>query len=366
MTGSTSLSPNKAWEKPGFGAAQIKLLEKLSNACGVSGDEEEIRKIVLEEIRKVVDDIKIDTVGNILAVKMGKGKNNPRVMLAAHLDEVGMMLTYDDGKGIFRFTTVGDVDPRQLPGKQVWVGKEKLPGVIGMNPVHLASESEKTAIPDVNNLRIDIGPANASRARIGDRATFATNFMRVGPSLRGKALDNRLGVVSLITLLKNAPENIDLLAAFTVMEETAVRGAKVAAYSLDPDMAIVLDCTPAMDLPIWDDSENTQYRAQINKGPAIYNQHGGMLSDPRLINLLKTVGDAYKIPYQLRQPGGGRTDASTIHRQRSGIPSISVSVPGRYLHSASSMVQLKDWQNSIALLHAALTHIDKDTLKNPR
>jgi endoglucanase len=366
MTIKTSLSPNKAWKRPSVGAAQIKLLEKLSNACGVSGDEGEIRKIVLEEIRQVADDINIDTVGNILVVKKGKGKNNPRVMLAAHMDEVGLMLTYNDGKGLFRFTTVGGIDPRQLPGKQFLVGKEKLPGVIGMNPVHLSSASEKSAMPDVNSLRIDVGPANASRAKIGDRATFATDFMCVGPSLRGKALDDRLGVVTLITLLKNAPENIDMLAAFTVMEETAVRGAKVAAYSLNPDMAIVLDCTPAMDLPVWDGSENTQYRSMPNKGPAIYNLDSGTLSDPRMINLLKAVGDAYKIPYQLRQPGGGGTDAKSIHRQRSGIPSVTVSVPGRYLHSAISMVQLKDWQNSIALLHAALSHIDKNTLKSPR
>lgn len=276
------------------------------------------------------------------------------------------MLLHDDGKGLFRFAPVGAVDPRQFPGKQVWVGKEKLPGVIGMNPVHLASASERSALPDIDNLRIDIGPANASKVKIGDRGTFATSFMRTGPSLRGKAIDDRLGVTSLITILRNAPENIDLLAAFTVMEENAVRGAQVAGYALNPDLAIALDCTPALDLPVWDGSENTQYRSCINKGPAIYNQHRDMLSDPRLIEFLKAVGEAYKIPYQLRQPGGGRTDASGIHRQRAGIPSISVSVPVRYLHTAVSIVQLKDWQNSVALLHAALLHITPDILKEPR
>jgi endoglucanase len=235
-----------------------------------------------------------------------------------------------------------------------------------MNPVDLSSANEKTAKPNLNSLRIDIGPANASKAKIGDRATFATSFMRTSPSLRGKALDDRLGVVSLITLLKNAPENIDLLAAFTVMEETAVRGAQIAGYTLNPDMAIALDCTPALDMPVWDGSENTQYRSHIHKGPAIYNQHRDMLSDPRLSNLLKAVGVAYKIPFQIRQPGGGRTDASGIHRQRAGIPSITLSVPGRYLHTAISIVQLKDWQNSVALLHAALSHINADTLKDPR
>jgi endoglucanase len=366
MTANIAISPDKAWKKPRIGQAQIKLLEKLSNACGVSGDEGAIRKIILEEIRPIVDDIKLDAVGNILATKSGKGKNLPRVMLAAHMDEVGFMLTHDEGKGIFRFALIGAIDPRQLPGKQVWVGREKLLGVIGMNPVHLSSTNEKSAKPNLNSLRIDIGPANASKAKIGDRATFATSFMRTSPSLRGKALDDRLGVVSLITLLKNAPENIDLLAAFTVLEETAVRGAQVAGYTLNPDMAIVLDCTPALDLPVWDGSENTQYRSHIKKGPAIYNQHRDMLSDPRLSNLLKAVGVAYNIPFQIRQPGGGRTDASGIHRQRAGIPSITLSVPGRYLHTAISIVQLKDWQNSVALLHATLSHINADTLKDPR
>jgi endoglucanase len=361
-----AITPDKNWKKPTVGAAQIKLLEKLSNACGVSGDEGAIRKLILEEIKPHVDEYKMDAVGNILATKKGTGKNRPRVMLAAHMDEVGFMLTHDDGKGIFRFELIGGIDTRQLPGKQVWVGKEMLPGVIGMNPVHLSSAGEKSAKPDLNNLRIDIGPASAGKAKTGDRATFATSFLRSGPTLRGKALDDRIGVTSLITLLKNPPENIDLLAAFTVMEEGGLKGAAVAGYAFDPDMAFALDCTPALDLPVWDGEENTLYRSIPNKGPAIYVGDGATLSDPRLINLLKAAGDSYKIPYQFRQPGGGGTDAGAIHKQRAGIPSVSVSVPGRYLHTAMSVVQLKDWQNSVALLHAALTHIDANTLKDPR
>jgi endoglucanase len=179
-------------------------------------------------------------------------------------------------------------------------------------------------------------------------------------------MDNRLGVASLITILENAPTNIDLLAAFTVQEEVGLRGAKVAAHALDPDMAFALDCTPAMDMPVWDSTENTRYRSKVDQGPAIYTADGATFSDPRLVNLLISAGETYGIPYQLRQPGGGGTDAGAIHKQRAGIPSISVSVPGRYLHSPASIVRLNDWKNSVALIHAALTHIDNDTLKGNR
>jgi endoglucanase len=366
MSSPPAISPKTNWKKPTISNREIKLLEKLSNACGVSGDEGAIRKIILEEIRPLVDEIRFDAVGNILATKRGKGRGLPKVMLAAHMDEVGFMLTHDEGQGIFKFELIGGIDPRQLPGKQVWVGAEMLPGVIGMNPVHLTSASERSTKPEIKNLRIDVGPANTKKVKIGDRATFATTFMRTGPSLRGKALDDRLGVTTLITLLRNAPENIDLLAAFTVMEEGGLKGAKVAGYTLNPEMAIALDCTPAMDLPVWDGSENTLYRSIPNQGPAIYVGDGSTLGDPRMVKLLRAAGDAYQIPYQIRQPGGGGTDAGAIHLQRKGIPSISVSVPGRYLHTAISVVQLKDWQNSAALIHAGLSHIDASTLKEPR
>jgi endoglucanase len=282
------------------------------------------------------------------------------------MDEVGFMLINDEGKGIFRFEIAGGVDARQLAGKQVWVGEDHIPGIIGQKPVHLTSAAERNKAVEKNNLRIDVSPANTGKLKIGERATFATKFTRLGPSLRGKALDDRLGVATLILLLKNAPQNIDLLAAFTVQEEIGLRGAAVAACILDPDMGFALDCTPAMDMPVWDGSENTQYRAKPDHGPAIYIGDGATLSDPRLVGLLRATGDAYKIPYQLRQPGGGGTDAGAIHLQRAGIPAVSVSVPGRYLHTAASIVRLKDWQNQLALMHATLSHIDANTLKNPR
>jgi endoglucanase len=356
----------KDWQRPAVNAAHIKLLEKLSNACAVSGDEGAVRKIVLEEIDRFADEIRTDPLGNVLAIKKGSGRNRPRVMLAAHMDEVGFMLTHAEGKGIFHFKISGGMDPRNLAGKQVLVGKDMLPGVIGLGPIHLITQNERANAVSVKNLRIDIGPSNETKVKTGDRATFATTFIRLGPSLRGKALDDRIGVATLIHLIKNAPENIDLMAAFTVQEEVGLRGAKVAAHALNPEMAFALDCTPAMDMPVWNGSENTQYRSKPDQGPAIYVGDGSTLSDPRLIQLLRNTGNHYKIPYQIRQPGGGGTDAGTIHLSRAGIPAISVSVPGRYLHTPASIVRLKDWQNSIYLLHAALSHIDSNTLKEPR
>ena len=228
-------------QPPRVAAAQIKLLERLSNACAVSGDESEVRKIVLEHVRPHADEVDVDTMGNVLATRYGQGNNRPRVMLAAHMDEVGFMLTHDDGDGIFRFERVGGINPHTLAGKTVWVGREHMPGVIGVNPVHLASAEERGHFLSLDTLRIDVGLGVNSKVKIGDRATFATTFSRLGPSLRGKALDDRLGVATLIELIKNTPPNVDLLGAFTVQEEVGLRGAHVASYKLQPDLAIVFN-----------------------------------------------------------------------------------------------------------------------------
>lgn len=357
---------NKNWKHPKVASQELDLLERLSNASAVSGNEGAVRKIVMSEIKNLADDIQIDSMGNVLVTKRGKGNNLPKVMLAAHMDEVGFMITSDDGDGLFGFTTVGGINTSYLAGIPVLVGDNQINGVIGLKPIHLTTVGERKNKLSVSSLKIDLGPGNKSKAKIGDWATFANKFNKIGPSLRGKALDDRIGITSLITLLRNAPKNIDFMAAFTVQEEIGLRGAQVAGYTLNPDIAIALDCTPAMDLPMWDDSENTLYRTKINQGPAIYVADGGTLADPRLVRHLKSVGDTYNIPYQLRQPGGGRTDASAIQLQRGGIPSISVSVPGRYLHTPASIVRHSDWKNSIALIHASLSHFDKSILKGER
>jgi putative aminopeptidase FrvX len=347
--------------------AQLKLLERLCNASSVSGDEGEVRAIVLEQVRPAADEVKVDALGNVLATQRGSasGEKRPRVMLAAHMDEVGFMLTSDEGDGIYRFDTVGGVDIRLLPGKAVQVGKDHFVGVIGAKPIHLTEEGETEHTIPLDTLRIDLG-LEGKKAKVGDRATFATQFAHIGTSLRAKALDDRLGVATLIELVKQAPPNIDILAAFTVQEENGARGARVAAFAFDPDLAFALDATPAFDLPNWDDTENTQYNTHLGKGPAIYVADSGTLSDPRLIRLLIETAEAQGIPYQIRQPGGGGTDAGAIHRQRAGIPSVSVSVPHRYSHTPVSIARLEDWENTLKLMYATLGRITPSLLAAER
>jgi tetrahedral aminopeptidase len=348
------------------GEEQLQLLERLCNACAVSGDEGEVRAIVMEQAKPLVDEIKIDALGNVLAIRSGQGERRLRVMLAAHMDEVGFMLTNDEDDGIFRFDTVGGLDVRQLAGKAVLVGKNHVPGMIGAKPIHLTTSDELKQTISLETLRIDVGPGNQGKVKLGDRATFATPFACLGPSLRAKALDNRLGVATLIELIRSAPPEIDLLAAFTVQEEIGLRGARVAAYALNPDVAIALDSTPANDLPSYDagnpGSENARYNTRLDGGPAIYIADSSTFSDPRLIRLFAQTGDELGIPFQFRQPGGGGTDAGAIHRQREGIPSLSISVPGRYPHSAAGLARLEDWQNTLTLVYAGLARLAPEVL----
>lgn len=351
---------------PKIGEQQIALLEKLSNACAISGDEYEVRSIVLEEIKAFTDEIDTDAMGNILAVKKAKTTNPLRVMLAAHMDEVGFMIVDKEDGGLFRFEIVGGIDVRQLVGKSVWVGRSHQPGIIGARPIHLTTAEERENKIPLDALRIDLGTGGGDLAKVGDRAAFATTFQQIGPSLRGKALDDRFGVATLIELIKHAPDHIELLAAFTVQEEVGLRGAKVAAYSFNPDLAIALDSTPANDLPKWDDSENAQYNTRLGFGPALYVSDGATISDPRLVKLFIETAEKVGIPYQVRQPGGGGTDAGAIHLQLAGIPSLSISVPGRYAHTAVMLARTEDWQNTISAVHAMLQELNSEILQTER
>lgn len=340
---------------PTFGNLQLKLLEKLCNVIAVSGDEGEVRKIVLEEVKPYADEVKVDALGNVLVTRLGRGRKRMRVMLDAHMDEVGFMIVADEGDGIYRFETVGGIDVRHLVGKQVFVGKERTPGVIGGKPVHLMDGGERTRKVPLDGLRIDLGLAG--KAKVSDRAGFATKFRRAGPSILSKSIDDRIGVVTVIELLKHAPSSLDLCAAFTVQEEIGLRGAKVAAQYFNPDLAIAIDSTPANDLPVFDGGENMIYNTKLGLGPAIYIADGSTLHDPRLVRFLQETAESQKIPYQLRQPGGGGTDSGAIQRSLAGIPTVSVSVPHRYTHSPVSIARVDDWKNTLSLLHAALKRI---------
>ena len=350
---------------PKLGKKELDLLTRLSNSLAVSGDEHEVREIVYEELQEFKDSMHTDAMGNVLVRREGSQPDCLKVMIAAHMDEVGMMLIKEDGDGLFEFVVIGGVDPRQLVGKPVIVGRKHIPGVIGAKAIHLTTKEEREQELKVKSLRIDVGLGGSKLVEIGDRATFATSLAVLGPSLRGKALDDRLGVFNLIQLLKNAPENIDLLAAFTVQEELGLRGAKTAAYHFNPDIGIAMDSTPANDMPHFDGEENPAHNTKLDGGPAIYLMDGATIGDRRLVKWLTETADAEKIPWQYRQPGRGGTDAGAIHQTRSGVPCVSVSVPQRYLHSAAGIVRIDDELNTLKLLHAALSRLDKSIL-NPQ
>jgi endoglucanase len=353
-----------AMKTPEIGKAQVDLLEKLCNAAAVSGDEQEVRQIVMDEVKPVADEVKVDALGNLLVTKFGRSDNKVRVMLAAHMDEIGFMLVKDDEGGLFEFVIIGGIDERQLVGKPVLVGKEHLPGVIGAKAIHLTTADERKSVLKVDQMRIDMGPDIGSKVKVGERATFATKLEVIGPSIRAKALDDRLGVVNLIELVKHAPDNIDLLAAFTVQEEVGLRGARVAAYAFDPQIGIALDSTPALDLPGWEaEEENGRYNTRLDHGPAIYLMDAATIADRRLVDWLVRSAEAEGIPWQYRQPNLGGTDAGAIHKVRAGVPSVSVSVPQRYIHTAAGLIRMDDWVNTLRLVHTALTKLTAGLLE---
>ena len=347
--------------------AHLRLLKNLSEAIGVSGAERDVREIVREHVEPLADEIQTDAMGNLLVTRKGPGRRRLRVMLAAHMDEVGFIVVSVGSEGQLKFDRVGGLDARQLLGKPVWIGKDRLPGVIGGKPIHLATRDELKQTVKVESMAIDIGVSKKQTAegkvKIGTVATFATPFRRIRGTVRGKALDDRLGVTILAELLEHPPEGIELQAAFTVQEEVGLRGARIAAHALQPDVAIALDCTPARDLPTWDGEENTQYNARLGLGPAIYAADGRTLAHPGLLRHLVDTAEAAEIPYQIRQPGGGGTDAGAIHLAREGIPSISVSVPARYIHTAESMATVSDWRNAVRLVDAAVSSLSRSVLR---
>jgi putative aminopeptidase FrvX len=344
-------------------AQGIGLLRRLSETGGVSGDEAAVRAIVQSELSGKAAEARIDALGNLLVRCRTRGKPARRVMLAAHLDEVGLILMQAGSDGLWKFETVGGVNERTLPGKPVWIGRNRVPGVIATKPVHLTEKDEREAPIKKDSLAIDVGAKDKESAlalaRPGDRAVFAVPFRSERGVLFGKALDNRLGVAALVELALDPPRGIELWAAFTAQEEIGLRGAKVAAHALDPDLAIVVDATPAVETPMWDGSENVAYNARLGGGPAVYVADRGTLSDPRLVRLLTGAAERRGLPHQIRQPGGGATDAAAIHLARGGIRSISVSVPCRNLHGPMSIARYEDWRGLIALVRGALEDLAK-------
>jgi endoglucanase len=340
------------------------ILKELSDAFGVSGNEDDVRSIVLDAVRDHVDEVRVDTMGNILAVKRGTDQDPMRVMLAAHMDEIGLMVVGHDDNGFLKVRSVGGIDPRLLPGTLFVVGPERIPGVIGVKPVHLLQSGEAKKVAKIEDLVLDVGAQSKDEAEklapLGAYATFATRFRELESTVSGKAFDDRAGCAVLVELLRGEPFAFDLHAAFTVQEEVGLRGARVAAFSIDPDCAIALEGTIADEIPKEKDVSPT---TRLGKGPAITVMDRSFIADRRLVQLLIRTAEEQDIPYQIKQPGLGGTDAGAIHLAREGVPSATVAVPSRYIHSPVALLSLDDFDNTVRLMRESLSRLTRDTLK---
>jgi len=339
------------------------ILRELSNAFGVSGSEDEVRSILLEAVRDHVDEVEIDSLGNLLTVKRGTGDDPLRVMLAAHMDEIGLMVVDHDDKGMLKVQAVGGIDARLLPGTLLAVGPDRTPGVIGIKPIHLTESSEMEKVSKLKDLVVDVGAKGKSDAEetapLGTYATFATRYRELGPTVTGKAFDDRAGCAVLVELLRGERFHFDLHGAFTVQEEVGLRGARVAAYAIDPDCAFALEGTIADDIPKDKDESPT---TELGKGPAITVMDRSFIADRRLIRLFTSTADELGIPHQFKQPGIGGTDAGVIHLARDGVPCATLSVPTRYVHSPVAMLNLEDFENTVRLMRESLRRLSRATL----
>lgn len=345
------------------------LLKKLSEAFGVSGHEEEVRTLILEEIRSSVDDCRVDAMGNLIARRKGSGSSGLRVLAAAHMDEVGLMVIQIEDSGLLRFAKVGGIDDRVLPARAVFVGDARVPGVIGSKPIHLTEKGEREKVIEYKQLAIDVGASNKAEAEKlvhrGDCVVFATDFLRLSSetswrAVRGKALDDRVGCALLVQVLKEKLP-FDLIAAFTVQEEVGLRGARVAAYAEDPGAAVVLECTAANEIPSRRDVSPS---TRLGGGPAITVMDNSFIADPRLVEHFRTVAQRLGIATQIKQPNIGGTDAGAIQRARGGVPSVTLAVPARYIHSPAAIMSENDFENTAALLAEALPRL-ADELRAP-
>jgi tetrahedral aminopeptidase len=339
------------------------LLRRLSEANGVSGHEQDVRAIILEEIRDRIDECRVDALGNLVARKRGTGASSLKVLVAAHMDEVGLMVTHIEDNGLVRFDKVGGIDDRVLPARTVLVGDKRIPGVIAVKPVHLTERAEREKVLESKSLGIDIGAGTRAEAerlvQRGDCAAFASEFRTLAPegsawrTVQGKAFDDRAGCAILAEILKERYP-FELSAAFTVQEEIGLRGARVAAYAEMPDAAFVLECTGANEVPTTKDvSPNTR----IGQGAVISMRDGSSIADPRLVAHVTRTAQAIGVRYQFRGPVSGGTDAAAIQRSRAGVAAITISVPARYIHSAAAILDLNDFDAAVTLAREALLRL---------
>ncbi len=335
------------------------LLEELSNAFGPSGCEDEVRRILARALRDKVDSLTTDALGNLIAFKEGTGPEpRLRVMVDAHTDEVGLMVTRIEKSGLLGFRAVGGIDDRLLLAKGVRVGPDRLPGVILAPPAHLTKPEQRNKVIKIDQLVIDVGASSEDEAKklvqVGDYVAFDTRFQVLHEDglrmVAGKAFDDRAGCAA-AAALADGDYAVDLYLSFSSQEEVGLRGARVAAYRIEPDVAFALEGTICDDTPKKEDVSPT---TEIGKGPAITIMDRSFVADRRLNRLLIDTAEAEGIPYQFKQPGMGGTDAGAIHLAKTGVPSAAVSVPSRYIHGPASLLSLNDFDHLVALMRATL------------
>jgi endoglucanase len=345
------------------------ILKELSEAIGVSGKEDAVRRIVLNAIDGHADPIRIDALGSVTATRPASQPNRPRVMLAAHMDEIGFMITGYDSSGLIHFTNVGGIDERILPGLRVKIGPDLIPGVIVWTPIHKNRDQNTVKL---SSLRIDIGATKKDEAsgkvKRGDRVAFDSQFIEIGQTmLRGKSFDDRAGCSLLVDVLRGGPYACEVLAAFTVQEEIGLRGAQVAAQASTPDVAIALEGTTAHDVPNAsadvDDAREVNPACRLGAGPVLTVMDRSLIVHPPLLNFLRQSADQHEIPYQLKTALGGGTDAGGIHITNAGVPSAVISLPCRYIHSPAAYLSRTDYDNALKLIQAALNTLTFEAVK---
>lgn len=323
----------------------INLLEKLCLADGISGREDNVRSFIISQIEGKCE-YEVDPMGNLIAFKRGKNRADKKVMLSAHMDEVGFIVTYVCDNGFLKFTNVGGVDSKVTLGKTVSVGDGGIKGVIGSKAIHLCHGDEETTAPALDKLYIDIGAKNKEDAEkhveIGDSVHFCSDFVRFGNNkIKAKAIDDRFGCAIMLKMI-DAELEYDTYFAFLVQEEVGCRGASAAAFSVKPDYAIVLEATTAADVAFVDDADSV---CRQGKGAVVSFMDRSTLYNRDMFKGAFKLACENNINIQTKTTVAGGNDAGAIHKSNGGIYTVAVSLPCRYIHSATSVADINDMKS---------------------
>ena len=323
-------------------------LNELTELSGVSGCEYEVRNYIKGKLSEMGCEFYVDKLGNIIA--HNKGKKNKNIMLSAHMDEVGLIVSNIDSDGFIKFKAVGGIDQRVLNSKVVVIGENKIPGVIGSKAVHLMSEEERGSSLPIDKLYIDIGTSTKEETEkvvnIGDYAAFKSDYVEFGNNMiKAKALDNRAGCSIILELLSQNLD-ADFYGVFTVMEEVGLRGAETAAYQLEPDLGIVLEGTVCADMPEVDEHESSTF---IGKGAVLSMMDSATIYDIETVRSAAKIAEDNNITYQYRRSTSGGNDAGVIHKTKRGAKVVAISVPCRYIHSSISVASKNDIDSVLKL-----------------